>query len=176
MAAIKPLRKRLNDTRYGNGVHFTLTGTLYHITLNNLELATTKQQIWAQTVWFSNKLSGEEVTMDWVLGTWSMWDQVQKFPPILLEDYMNHYHGELDFNDDSGKDWDAAVSIRALTTREVERLIEDGVELSEKAEDDQYSVMYYGELLPYEECEFDEPLTNLRPDIAKIFKLNKKRK
>lgn len=178
MSITKSLKMKLNDTRYGDGVHYTLTGTVYHVTLNNLNYTTAKKQLWATTVWFKNKLSGEEVTMDWVMGVYAMFDQVQQYVPILLEDYMKLYHGELDFNDDSGTDWEAAVSVRALTKRETQTLLDDPeVEIEPKLDNSLvFSVMYYGDLLPGEQCEFEEPLTNLRPDITKIFKLNKKRK
>ena len=116
--------------------------------------------------------------MDWVIGVYAMFDQVQHYISILLEDYMSLYHGELSFNDDSGTDWEAAVSVRALTKRETQALLDDPeVEIEPKMDNSlEFSVMYYGDLLPDERGEFDEPLTNLRPDIAKIFKLNKKRK
>jgi len=178
MSITKSLKMKLNDSRYGDGVHYTLTGTVYHVTLNNLSSASAKKQLWATTVWFKNKLSGEEITLDWVIGVYAMFDQVQHYISILLEDYMSLYHGELDFNDDSGTDWEAAVSVRALTKRETQALLDDEeVEIEPKLDNSiEFSVMYFGDLLPGEQCEFEEPLTNLRPDIEKIFKLNKKRK
>ena len=178
MSIVKALKMKINDPRFGNGVHFTITGTTYHVTLNNIDRASASKQLWATTVWFKNKLSGEDVTMDWVMGVYAMFDQVQKYASILLEDYMSLYHAELDFNDDSGTDWEAAISVRALTRREVQTLEEDSeIELEPRLDDSlEFSVMYYGELLPGEVCEFDEPLTNIRPDLVKIFKLNKKRK
>ena len=172
------LKMKLNDTRYGDGAHYTLTGTAYHITLNNLDNSIGYKRLWATTVWFTNKLNGEEITLDWVIGVYAMFDQVQRYIPILLNDYMSLYHTELDFNDDSGTYWEAAASVRALTKRETQALLDDDeVEIEPNLDNSiEFSVMYFGDLLPGEQCEFDDPLTNLRPDIEKIFKLNKKRK
>lgn len=172
------LKKALNDGRFGDGVHYTITGKeMFYVSLNNTARVVSSPQLWANTIWFKNITSGEVITLDWVISIRCMYDQAQCFISSILSDYVSNFHGELDYDDVSGEKWTAAATSRALTKKEVQSLIDQGAEIFESLDlENTYDVLYDGELLPYEEVEFETELLNKRPDIEKIFKRKKKRK
>ena len=174
---INRLKKAINDGRFGDGVHYTVTGHSYYVHLNNTARAVSGNHLWANTIWFKNLLSGEDVILDWVISIYCTYDQVQRFPASILKDYIANFHTELDYDDDSGQNWTAAITCRVLTKREVQTLIDQEAEIFNAVDDeDEYSVRYEGELLPFQAIVFETKLLNIRPDLEKIFKLKKKRK
>ncbi len=171
MSALEHLRFKLRDSRFGDAFHQTITGKVICVDINEISRYTRTKECWAMTFWIKNLLSGEDVTLDLAITVKNTYKQVSSFITPILADYLKHYHGELDINDISGKDWQCCMSIRRLTRKELETLICDGGEIWEGPEkDDEFSILYHGELLENEECEFDYPLFNLKPDLAKIIK------
>lgn len=176
MTISKQLNFKLKDGRFGDGVHYSLTQPLYKVSLNNLERAVTTPCLWAVTMWVNNLESGEECILDFVMSIHYTYRQISHFLYPILKDYVDNFHSELDFNDTSGKTWNAAITVRVLTRREKEYLIEQGAEVFDGPEQgDTFDIRYDGELLENEVCEFDWPLMNMKPDMDKLMKIKKRK-
>lgn len=173
----KILKFRLTNQEFGDGIHLSLTGAQgYSIALGKFEDYRLLRNCWAITMWVDNLKSGEECTLDFGMTIKSTFKQVFSFISPILADYLKNCHAELDSNDLSEKEWKASVSIRRMTAAELQYLTDQGGEIwLEPQRDDEFSIRYDGELLPYEECEFDYPLFNQKPNVDKLIR-NRARK
>ena len=102
--------------------------------------------------------------------------QIKYFLNPVLQDYINNFHNELDFDDLSGETWTASISVRTLTRRETEQLILQGAEVfAGPQQGETFEIRYDGELKENEVCDFDWPLMNMKPDMDKLMKIKKRK-
>lgn len=176
MTYAKQLSFKLRDGRFGDGVHYSVTQPFYKVTLNDLSRLTDKPCLWAVTMWVDNLKSGEVCTLDFIMSIYYTYEQIKYFLSPVLEDYVNNFHNELDFDDLSGKTWTASISVRTLTRRETEQLILQGAEIFPGPQQGEtFEIRYDGELQENEVCDFDWPLMNMKPDMDELMKIKKRK-